>query len=66
MGSDGYIFFIFRIQVGSQAITSVAWLATLRLLVTLSRDGNMQVWKTRVVVNPNTPPMPASFFEPAG
>ncbi|KOM45044.1 hypothetical protein LR48_Vigan06g035000 [Vigna angularis] len=52
-------------QVGSQPITSVAWLATLRLLVTLSRDGNLQVWKTRVVVNPNTPPMPASFFEPA-
>ncbi|XP_022631757.1 uncharacterized protein LOC106777019 [Vigna radiata var. radiata] len=52
-------------QVGSQPITSVAWLATLRLLVTLSRDGSLQVWKTRVVVNPNTPPMPASFFEPA-
>ncbi|KAK7364047.1 hypothetical protein VNO80_12386 [Phaseolus coccineus] len=52
-------------QVGSQPITSVAWLTTLQLLVTLSRDGNLQVWKTRVIVNPNTPPTPASFFEPA-
>jgi len=60
------VIFIFRTQVGSQPITSVAWLTTLRLLVTLSRDGNLQVWKTRVIVNLNTPPMPSSFFEPAG
>ncbi|KAG5061162.1 hypothetical protein JHK87_002191 [Glycine soja] len=52
-------------QVGSQPITSVSWLTTLCLLVTLSRDGSLQVWKTRVIVNPNTPPMPASFFVPA-
>ncbi|KAK7307612.1 hypothetical protein VNO77_40835 [Canavalia gladiata] len=52
-------------QVGSQPITSVAWLPTLRLLVTLSRDGNMQVWKTRVIVNPDRPPTQANFFEPA-
>ncbi|ESW28815.1 hypothetical protein PHAVU_002G020500 [Phaseolus vulgaris] len=51
-------------QVGSQPITSVAWLTTLNLLVTLSRDG-LQVWKTRAIVNLNTPPTPASFFEPA-
>ncbi|XP_073220441.1 uncharacterized protein [Cicer arietinum] len=53
------------IQVGSQPITSVAWLTTLRILVTVSKDGNMKVWKTRVIVNPNRPPMPANFFEPA-
>ncbi|WJX60788.1 hypothetical protein P8452_45955 [Trifolium repens] len=53
------------IQVSSQPITSVAWLATSRILVTLSKDGNMKVWKTRVIVNPNRPPMPANFFEPA-
>ncbi|KAL2348411.1 hypothetical protein Fmac_002411 [Flemingia macrophylla] len=52
-------------QVGSQPITSVAWLPTLCLLATLSRDGNLQVWKTRAIVNPNIPPMPASFFGPA-
>ncbi|KAL3813601.1 hypothetical protein ACJIZ3_014869 [Penstemon smallii] len=52
-------------QVGSQPITSVAWLPMLRLLVTLSKDGSIQVWKTRVVVNPNRPPMQANFFEPA-
>ncbi|KAK7309225.1 hypothetical protein RJT34_05777 [Clitoria ternatea] len=51
-------------QVGSQPITSVAWLPMLRLLVTLSRDGNLQVWKTRVV-NPNRPSTQANFFEPA-
>lgn len=52
-------------QVGSQPITSVAWLPILRLLVTLSKDGALQVWKTRVMLNPNRPPMQANFFEPA-
>ncbi|XP_024640884.1 uncharacterized protein [Medicago truncatula] len=52
-------------QVGSQPITSVAWVTTLRILVTLSKDGNMKVWRLRVLVNPNRPPMPANFFEPA-
>ncbi|GAB4847006.1 hypothetical protein Ancab_026018 [Ancistrocladus abbreviatus] len=53
-------------QVGSQAITSVAWLPMLRLLSTLSKDGSLHVWKTRVILNPNRPPMQANFFEPAG
>ncbi|KAL7231835.1 hypothetical protein ACSBR2_009964 [Camellia fascicularis] len=52
-------------QVGSQPITSVAWLSKLRLLVTISKDGTLQVWKTRVILNPNRPPMQANFFEPA-
>ncbi|XP_073037867.1 uncharacterized protein [Primulina eburnea] len=52
-------------QVGSQPITSVAWLPMLRLLVTLSKDGSVQVWKTRVAVNPNRPPTQVNFFEPA-
>lgn len=52
-------------QVGSQPITSVAWLSKLRLLVTISKDGTLQVWKTRVMLNPNRPPMQANFFEPA-
>ena len=38
----------------------------LRLLVSLSKDGNLQVWKTRVILNPNRPPTQANFFEPAG
>lgn len=50
-------------QVGSQPITSIAWLPMLRLLVTLSKDGVLQVWKTRVIINPNRPPMQANFFE---
>ncbi|XP_052197931.1 uncharacterized protein LOC127804887 [Diospyros lotus] len=53
------------IQVGSQPITSIAWMSKVRLLVTLSRDGALQVWKTRVILNPNRPPMQANFFEPA-
>ncbi|KAJ4955041.1 hypothetical protein NE237_011824 [Protea cynaroides] len=53
-------------QVGSQPIISIAWLPMLRLLVTLSKDGSLQVWKTRVILNPNGPPMQANFFEPAG
>uniref|UniRef100_A0A803MMR2 Transducin/WD40 repeat-like superfamily protein n=1 Tax=Chenopodium quinoa TaxID=63459 RepID=A0A803MMR2_CHEQI len=52
-------------QVGSQPITSVAWLPALRLIATLSKDGSLQVWKTRVVLNPNRAPMQANFFEPA-
>ncbi|KAJ8764503.1 hypothetical protein K2173_006243 [Erythroxylum novogranatense] len=53
-------------QAGSQPITSIAWLSVLRLLVTVSKDGAFQVWKTRVMLNPNRPPMQANFFEPAG
>lgn len=52
-------------QVGSQPITSLAWLPQLRLLVTVSKDGNLQAWKTRVMLNPNRPPMQANFFEAA-
>ncbi|RAL46724.1 hypothetical protein DM860_005003 [Cuscuta australis] len=52
-------------QVGSQAITSLSWLPLLRVIVTLSKDGSIQVWKTRVILNPNKPPMQANFFEPA-
>ncbi|GMH14770.1 hypothetical protein Nepgr_016611 [Nepenthes gracilis] len=53
------------IQVGSQAITSVSWLPMSRLLATLSKDGSLQVWKTRVILNANRPPVQANFFEPA-
>uniref|UniRef100_A0A0E0IJD3 Uncharacterized protein n=1 Tax=Oryza nivara TaxID=4536 RepID=A0A0E0IJD3_ORYNI len=52
-------------QAGSQPITSVSWLPTLRLLVTISKDGALQVWKTRVIINPNRQPMETHFFEHA-
>ncbi|XP_068636702.1 uncharacterized protein [Aristolochia californica] len=51
-------------QVGSHAITYISWLPKLRVIVTLSKDGTLQVWKTRVT-NPNKHPMQANFFEPA-
>ncbi|KAJ4775115.1 Transducin/WD40 repeat-like superfamily protein [Rhynchospora pubera] len=53
-------------QAGSHPITCISWISTLRLLVTLSKDGTLQVWKTRVVINPNRQPMEATFFEKAG
>ncbi|CAN1343665.1 TSET complex member tstE [Linum perenne] len=53
-------------QVGSQPITSISWLSMLKLLVTVSKDGTLHVWKTRLIVNPNRPLMPANFFEAAG
>ncbi|XP_058088976.1 uncharacterized protein LOC131235688 isoform X2 [Magnolia sinica] len=52
-------------QAGSHSIISIAWISMLRVLVTLSKDGTLQVWKTRVSVNPNRQPMQATFFEPA-
>ncbi|KAJ0799521.1 putative transcription factor WD40-like family [Helianthus annuus] len=52
-------------QVGSQPITSVAWLPVLRILATLSKDGTLQVWKTRVVASSNRPQVQSNFFEPA-
>ncbi|XP_022741246.1 uncharacterized protein LOC111292888 isoform X2 [Durio zibethinus] len=52
-------------QVGSQPIISVAWLPMLRLLVILSKDGTLQVWKTRLAVNPNKPMTQVDFFEHA-
>ncbi|XP_019054695.1 PREDICTED: uncharacterized protein LOC104605594 isoform X2 [Nelumbo nucifera] len=54
------------VQVGSQPITSIAWLPMLRFLVIVSKDGTLQVWKTRAIVNPNRPPMQTNFFETAG
>ncbi|XP_076883189.1 uncharacterized protein LOC143531871 [Bidens hawaiensis] len=52
-------------QVGSQPIISVAWLPVLRILATLSKDGTLQVWKTRVVASSNRPQVQSNFFEPA-
>nr|CAB3498550.1 unnamed protein product [Digitaria exilis] len=52
-------------QAGSQPITSVSWLPTLRLLITIAKDGALQVWKTRVIINPNRQPMETHFFERA-
>ncbi|KAG0492789.1 hypothetical protein HPP92_006187 [Vanilla planifolia] len=53
------------IQAGSHPIVSVSWLPSLRMLVTVSKDGTLQVWKTHVMVNSNRQPMQANFFEHA-
>lgn len=52
--------------MGSQPITSISWLPMLRVLVTVSKDGSLQAWKTRVIINPNRPSTQTNFFEPAG
>lgn len=64
--SDLCLLLLLSTQAGSQPITSVSWLPTLRLLVTISKDGALQVWKTRVIINPNRQPMETHFFEHAG
>lgn len=53
-------------QVGSNAIPTVAWNPMLKLLLTVTKEGNVQAWRTRVILNPNRPPMRAQFFESAG
>lgn len=50
-------------QAGSHPITSIAWLPYLRLLVTVSKDGALQAWKTHVLINTNRQPIQANFFE---
>uniref|UniRef100_A0A1D1ZC59 Syntaxin-binding protein 5 n=1 Tax=Anthurium amnicola TaxID=1678845 RepID=A0A1D1ZC59_9ARAE len=52
-------------QVGSNPIISISWIPMLWLLVTVSKDGALQVWKTRIITNPNKQPMQANFFEHA-
>ncbi|XP_020588710.1 uncharacterized protein LOC110030375 [Phalaenopsis equestris] len=53
-------------QAGSHPITSIAWLPSLRLIVTVAKDGALQVWKTHVMINSNRQPIQANFFEQAG
>ncbi|XP_020584805.1 uncharacterized protein LOC110027638 isoform X2 [Phalaenopsis equestris] len=52
-------------QAGSHPITSIAWLPSLRLIVTVAKDGALQVWKTHVMINSNRQPIQANFFEQA-
>lgn len=58
--------FLFSTQVGSQPITCISWIPTLRVLVTVSKDGSLQVWKTHPPTNPNWQSTQSNFFEPAG
>jgi len=44
----------------------MAWHSMLQLLITLTKEGTVQVWRPRVVSNPNRPQMRANFFEAAG
>ncbi|KAH7331173.1 hypothetical protein KP509_20G018600 [Ceratopteris richardii] len=53
-------------QVGSNSLPTVAWNSKLKLLITLTKEGNVQAWRTRANSNPNRPPLKAQFFEPAG
>ncbi|MCO5598491.1 hypothetical protein L7F22_052588 [Adiantum nelumboides] len=53
-------------QVGSNSLPTVVWSPKLKLLLTLTKEGNVHAWRTRANTNPNRPPMKAQFFEPAG
>ncbi|KAL3680721.1 hypothetical protein R1sor_023677 [Riccia sorocarpa] len=53
-------------QVGSNPVASIQWHPMLQLLLTLSKEGAVQVWKPRVILNPHRPHLRANFFEPAG
>ncbi|XP_024515952.1 uncharacterized protein LOC9649415 [Selaginella moellendorffii] len=53
-------------QAGSNPISALAWHSMLRLLVTLSKDDMVQVWRTRVILSSNKHPMRANIFQSAG
>jgi hypothetical protein len=54
------------VPTGTIPIVSMAWHSMLQLLITLTKEGTVQVWRPRVVSNPNRPHMRANFFEAAG
>lgn len=54
------------ISTGTSPIVSVSWLSMLNMLVTLTKEGTVQVWRARVNQDPNKPHMRANFLEPAG
>lgn len=54
------------ISTGVSPIVSVSWLSMLNMLVTLTKEGTVQVWRVRVNQDPNKPHMRANFLEPAG
>lgn len=53
-------------STGTSPITSVSWLSMLNMLVTLTKEGVVQVWRPRVNPDPNKTNMRANFLEPAG
>lgn len=59
-------FGVHRTQIGSNPVAALAWHPMLQLLLTLSKEGAVQVWRPRVFLNPNRPHLRANFFEPAG
>lgn len=57
------------VQVGSgedASIVSVAYHPLLQLVISLTKDGKVQVWRIRGANNPNKPLMKSNFFEPSG
>jgi hypothetical protein len=54
------------VSTGTSPIVSVSWLSMLNMLVTLTKEGTIHVWRARVNSDPNKPHMRANFLEPAG
>ena len=48
-------------QVTETAVTGLVWHPTLRMLLVLTRDAEIQGWRVHIVQNTNQ-----RFFEPAG
>jgi uncharacterized phage-associated protein len=54
------------VSTGTNPIISLSWISMLNMLVTLTKDGTVQVWRARVNSDPNKSHMRSSFLEPAG
>lgn len=54
------------VSTGTSPIISVSWMSTLNMLVTLTKEGTVQVWRARVNSDPNKSHMRVNFLEPAG
>ena len=54
------------ISTGTNPIISLSWISMLNMLVTLTKEGKVQVWRARVNSDPNKSHMRANFLEPAG
>lgn len=56
----------YSVSTGASPITSISWLSMLNLLVSLTKEGTVSVWRTRGNLDPNKSLMRANFLESAG
>ena len=56
----------YSVSTGASPITSISWLSMHNLLVSLTKEGTVSVWRTRGNLDPNKSLMRANFLESAG